>query len=98
MSLSDVHDLSASSYNFLAIFISLVSAAATFCHAKISSERKDTACLDITLTETDSIKTFFNLDHPPIVHFSGLLAYVAITLGFALWRVQSSQFAWQSEL
>ncbi|MCY3011261.1 MAG: hypothetical protein ACK5OC_15240 [Pirellula sp.] len=55
-------------------------------------------CLDITLTETDSIKTFFNLDHPPIVHFSGLLAYVAITLGFALWRVQSSQFAWQSEL
>jgi ABC-type transport system involved in multi-copper enzyme maturation permease subunit len=54
--------------------------------------------LDITLTETESIKTFFNLEHPPIVHLLGLLAYVGITLGIALWRVQSSQFSWQSEL
>jgi hypothetical protein len=28
----------------------------------------------------------------------GLLAYVAVTLGIALWRVQASQFSWQSEL
>lgn len=55
-------------------------------------------CLAIPLTETESIKTLFNVDHPPVIHCLGLMVYIATTLGLAMWRVQSSQFAWQSEL
>lgn len=53
--------------------------------------------IDLPLSSTDQIRPFFDMKTPIWLQLFGLAAYIAIALGIALWRVQASQFIWQSE-
>ncbi|HUP80495.1 MAG TPA: hypothetical protein VM260_18245, partial [Pirellula sp.] len=54
--------------------------------------------LDLKLPKDAEMARFFDTSASVSIHLICLAMYTAVLLGISLWRVQASQFVWQSEV